>query len=396
MALSKIGMEVKGDVSVNPRPIDLNARISNDIQVIREGADINVLHDDFVPLSRILSTCLKVLSTFSLFLFISITAAYLSIDPETVDIEATDTAIDIGLKVAAQYAQVEFTWGLLMGILATTGIIAIALKLYRLRRKQGWTTISSPYELEALLAIRPVFGTPQFSDRSDLDDIKSHFSESMVSLESLLEQKFQNGIPKVIVVMSSQPSEGKTTLALGLSRSLSRSGRRVLLVDGDLRNPTLSRSLKLESSKGLSNVLSDNDFSSENSIVSLEGNVAFLPSGPMPPDPPQLLKHSSVRILIEKACRTYDHVIVDTTPVLGLADATRWSPFADVILYALEANRTWVYHAVGAIRRLGAGIDLIPVVTKIPIKQFGYTYGYGYAYGYGYGADTEEKGIEEP
>lgn len=370
----------KGIMSITN--FELKEKVRRDFQVMREGADIDTLHDDLVPLSSFLNRALRVLFTFFAALFLPLLVSVLFFDPKGVGIEVTDSSWDALLKISTKYASIEFVWGLAAGLLLTIIVMFSCIRIFKLRRKRGWTTISTAYELESLFAIRPIYGLPYVEDAlEEIMDRKSDISESMMSFETMLGDYFDDGLPKVIMVTSSQPGEGKSTLSIGLSATIARVGRSVVLVDADLRSPTIHRYIKGYQHVGLSNSLVSSE-PVEVKTSSMNFDVVF--AGPIPPSSADLLRTNRLQEIVSELSERYDHVIIDTPPVLGLVDAVRISRCSDLVLFAIEANYTWIYHALGAIRRLRA-TNIVPVVTKIPSSQAGYSYGYSYGYAYGYG-----------
>jgi succinoglycan biosynthesis transport protein ExoP len=359
---------------------ELNRR---DVQVMREGADINVLHDDFTPLSNLIKATLRVLATLCVAIAVPTFLSILLYDPKSFGHEANDNLWDTVLRIADHYGKFEFTWGLLAGL--TIGILATyaALAIYKYRRRHGWTTVASAHELEALFSIRPVFGLPSIEDPlREIEDVKSSLSEAMISLETVLQDNFQS--QRRIMITSSRPAEGKSTLAIALAHTLARSGRRVIVLDCDLRSPSVHKYVGLENRIGMSNLLAGQT-ELLNESIQQAGAFWIIPSGPVPPSAPSLLRSTTLESVLDKLEESFDHIIVDAAPVLGLADAVILARYCEIILYAIEANTTWVYHALAAIRRLGRVDNVVPVVSKVPSRSYGYTFGYGYAYGYGYG-----------
>ncbi|MCB1555160.1 MAG: CpsD/CapB family tyrosine-protein kinase, partial [Xanthomonadales bacterium] len=166
--------------------------------------------------------------------------------------------------------------------------------------------------------------------------------------------------------------------------------KRVLLIDSDLRNPSLHRTLGLDNSKGLSTCLSGGAKPAECIHPAQVANLFLLPSGPLPPSPAELLSGPRMMSLLAQASERYDHVILDAPPVLGLADAPILGSISKGTLFVVEAGKTRVSIAQTAIKRLfGARARLLgAVLTKFDPKNAGYGYGYGsgaYAYlGYDY------------
>jgi polysaccharide biosynthesis transport protein len=256
--------------------------------------------------------------------------------------------------------------------------------------------LTSPDDVESKLGI-PALGVIPMLDRGKdpneaLRDIRSPFSEAYYSLRTALQFSTSSGAPRSLLVTSARPGEGKSTTAFATALNLSRVGRRVLLVDGDLRNPSMHRVLEIENSQGMSNFLSG--------AAELTGVVRktpyatldFIPCGPLPPNPAELWGGSRLQALLDQAFSVYDHVVIDGPPVLGFADAPVLSSSVEGTLFVLESRITGRRQARGALRRLsmGRGRVLGAVLTKFQAHRTRHQ-GYDYAYDYNYGATADAK-----
>ncbi len=256
--------------------------------------------------------------------------------------------------------------------------------------------LTSPDDVASKLGI-PALGVIPMRERGKdpneaLRDIRSPFSEAYYSLRTALQFSTSHGAPRSLLVTSARPGEGKSTTAFATALNLSRVGRRVLLVDGDLRNPSMHRVLEIENSQGMSNFLSG--------AAELTGVVRktpystldFIPCGPLPPNPAELWGGSRLQALLDQAFAVYDHVVIDGPPVLGFADAPVLSSSVEGTLFVLESRITGRRQARGALRRLsmGRGRVLGAVLTKFQAHRTRHE-GYDYAYDYHYGAEAEGK-----
>jgi capsular exopolysaccharide synthesis family protein len=227
------------------------------------------------------------------------------------------------------------------------------------------------------------------SESTDLvpDVAGSHaeLSEAYFSILTALQFSTANGAPKTISITSSQATEGKSTTAMALARGLAGLGKRVLLIDADLRNPSLHRGMGIKRGKGLSDLLS-NQASLHDLIHDTETpRLKVVTSGAIPPNPAELLAGEGLARLIKTASESFDHVIFDSPPVLGLADAPLIARAVDGTVFVTEAGRTRSTQARHALDRLAAvrAHILGAVLTKLDSKNAGYGYGYGYTYKYG-------------
>lgn len=262
-------------------------------------------------------------------------------------------------------------------------------------------TLATPEDIEQKLGL-PVLGIVPLLDKdlspaSALADIRSGFSEAYYSLRTALQFSTRNGAPASVLVTSSKPGEGKSTTAFAVALNLARVGKRVLLADGDLRNPSLHRVLGLDNGQGFSNLLAGSGDLASLAIDSGYKSLAFLPCGPLPPNPAELWGSDRVGEFITAATQMYDHVVIDGPPVLGFADSPLLAAAVEGTLFVVESRSTRRAQARGAVRRLamGRGRILGIVFTKFNAKSAAYG-GYDYAYDYNYGAESKAKKADLP
>ena len=259
--------------------------------------------------------------------------------------------------------------------------------------------INSPEDVDAKLGIPLLGAIPVLpkgtSPRDALDNSRSAFSEAYYSLRTALQFSTHEGVPRSLLFTSSKPSEGKSTSALAIARFFAKSGSSVLLIDADMRNPSQHRNLRSENSVGLSNYLIGQPL--EQVVQATEQpNLHFLSSGPLPPNPAELLMEANLARLMSETTASFDLVVIDAPPVLGLADAPALAYAAAATILVVEAGQARRGMVKAALRRLSQGrMRLLGVLlTKFNAKTSGYGYGYGYAYSYDYG--TQPKLNEKP
>lgn len=253
-------------------------------------------------------------------------------------------------------------------------------------------SLTTPEDVEGKLSV-PVLGAiPELARGMEpmqaLGDIRSSFSEAYYSLRTALQFSTPDGVPRSMVITSARPSEGKSTTALAVAQNLARIGAKVLLVDADLRNPSMHRLFGADNSRGLSNILSGAASLTECAQVGEDKNLWVVPCGPLPPNPADLLGGARVQAFLKEAHAAFDVIIIDAPPVLGLADAPLIASQVDGTVFVVESRGTRRGQARGAIRRLAmSNAHLLGVVlTKLNVKTVGYG-GYDYAYDYQYGMD---------
>jgi receptor protein-tyrosine kinase len=195
-----------------------------------------------------------------------------------------------------------------------------------------------------------------------------------------------------ILVTSSVPNEGKTFSATNLAISMAKSGRSVLLLDADMRNPSVANLLGLENSVGLITVLLGRT-SIDEAIQEHASGVSFLGTGPLPPNPAEVLDTSAMRNLVRQLSETYDVVIIDAPPLLPVADSTILLTEVDGAILLVRHGETHREHLRQAVNRIEAvNGRMVGTILNCAPQTAAYGY-YGYGYGYGtYGQDQAPSG----
>ncbi|HYC36829.1 MAG TPA: polysaccharide biosynthesis tyrosine autokinase [Usitatibacter sp.] len=226
-------------------------------------------------------------------------------------------------------------------------------------------------------------GKPLLVAMSPHDDPNSAFSEAYRSVRTALQFSTASGAPRRLVVTSSSKGEGKSTTALSLAINFAQMGKPVLIIDADLRNPVLHKLLGIENSRGLSNYLSSNMGPLEAIHRTEIPNLFVMTTGPLPPNPVELLSSMKLLALLSQCEEHFAHVIVDGPPVLGIADAIVLCNQVDNSVFVVESGKTRKGHAKAALKRLQqAGVHPLGVIlTKI--DAFHDLYGY-HSYYYQY------------
>lgn len=217
----------------------------------------------------------------------------------------------------------------------------------------------------------------------ELTDLCSDLCESYRSLCTALQFSTDAGLPKSLVVTSSCPGEGKSITAWAIARHFASLGLRVLLVDGDMRNPSLHVRLGLPNSRGLSNYLTGAYTPPELLLKTELPNLAFMASGPLPPNAADLLGSSRLYSFFSVGLEVFDLIVVDSPPVLGWADTPLLSSAVAATVFVAGAGQARIQPVCGALRRLQFARSSIvgTVVTKFEAKSAAYRYDYGYGYG---------------
>jgi capsular exopolysaccharide synthesis family protein len=247
-------------------------------------------------------------------------------------------------------------------------------------------TLKTPEDLEQKLKLAVLGIIPKLGPKQNLAavaaDSRSAFSEAYRSVRTALQFATDHGVPRSLLVTSPSPSEGKSTTALALARNFAQLGKRVLLIEADLRNPSLHRMLGIRGEAGLSNLLSGGSGLGEVTLATDDQRLKVILAGPLPPNPAELLSGSKFVSMLTVACERYDQVIIDGPPVLGLADSPILSNAVEGTLLVITSGRTRIATAQAALKRLlAARARLVgALLTKYDAKAAGYGYGYHYNY----------------
>lgn len=213
-----------------------------------------------------------------------------------------------------------------------------------------------------------------------LQDPSSAIAEAYSTIVASLRFSTDHGWPKTLLITSARASEGKSSSALALAQNLSRRGRRVLLVDADLRKPAFTSPTK---NRGLASLLTSDEAISTHVIATQFENLWLLPAGAVPPNPADLISGPRIQKIFREASGQFDVVIVDAPPVLGLADAPLLAYACKDVMLNIESGKTRTPAAIDAINRLRAagGQILGATLTKATQEIVSYGYGYGYRHG---------------
>lgn len=252
--------------------------------------------------------------------------------------------------------------------------------------EQADEAISDPAEVERMVGLPLLGSVPKLSGSQTpaeaLTDRKSSMVDAYLAVQTNLAFSTEHGVPRSLAVTSTRPMEGKSTTAMALATTLARAQKRVVLVDGDMRSPSVHHLIGTDHRRGLSNFLSGDD--EVQGLIHAVNPYGFsaITAGPIPPNAAELLTSERLQSLIDRLLQQYDHVVIDSPPVLGLADAPLIGSRVEGVIYAVEShgirssivrtalNRLFSAHA----RVLGA------VLTKFEARRNvgGYEYGYNY------------------
>jgi len=223
-------------------------------------------------------------------------------------------------------------------------------------------------------------------------DLRSPFSEAYRSVRTALQFSTPHGLPRTLLITSASPREGKTTTAAELARNIAQLGRRVVLVDADLRSPSLHKLFGEPNAIGLSSLLAGASDLAAAYRDTEEPNLTLITSGPLPPNPPELLGGDGFVDLLGELVKSFDVVLLDGPPVLGLADAPLLASRAEATLVVVAAEMTHKDAVQSALKRILAtrGRVIGTLLSRVVMRgQGGYGYGnYGY---FAYGGKPEQS-----
>lgn len=266
---------------------------------------------------------------------------------------------------------------LILGIAAGTAVVLL--------REAMDDRLRSIEEVERKLGLPMLGQTPFIPDHleDEIGDAFSPISEAYSSIRASLDSALQRQRHLVVQFTSSQASEGKTTTAVTLARKFASLGRRTLLVDMDLRRPSVTRQFNQQRpSSGIVDVLYGRIALERAFLPDTGENLDVLCVGQVPQNPVEILSSGLVEEFFERARAQYDVVIVDSSPVLGIADAPLLSRNVDAVVFVIEANRAHFGQARTAIRRLrDMEAPIIgAILTKYRALEAGQSYDYQYRY----------------
>lgn len=308
---------------------------------------------------------------------------------------ATDNNISIVDRAVPPLEPVAPRPSINLGLAGLIGLIVAAAAVFG--REKFDDAFRAPEDVEAKLHM-PLLGVvPAMKDNASLHaafgNPKSALSESYHALRTSLELSSAKGLPFTLLFTSTGQAEGKSTTAFALARNFASSGKRVLLIDADLRRPSMHRWVVVSNKIGLSNVLARHKSFDEVVFSSQQYGMDFVPSGPLPPNPAELFASDVLTELFDALRERYDLVIIDGPPVLGLADSPRLARATDAALFVVQANGTSRGNARAALKRLhDARVAPVgAVLTKFDAKKVGYGADYAYGYSYDYGSEKKSR-----
>ena len=207
---------------------------------------------------------------------------------------------------------------------------------------------------------------------------KSIAAESYRTLRTNIQYSSFDKEYRTILVTSSEPGEGKSTTVGNLALSLAHGDKKVLVIDCDLRKPSIHKKFKISNAVGLSDVIvGKKDLN--NVLNKYNKNLFILTSGKIPPNPSEMLSSKTMTLLLEKLKETYDYIILDTPPVQAVTDAQVLSAKSDGTIIVVKAGKTKkdsVNSSLGLLKKVNANI-IGTVLNSVDNSRNKYYYYYG-------------------
>jgi capsular exopolysaccharide synthesis family protein len=264
------------------------------------------------------------------------------------------------------------------------------------------STIKTPEDVEKKMFMPSLGIVPIHAETTDSKNMpveyishsnsKSLLSEAYSSIRTFLLFSSAGKPPKVMMVTSAQREEGKTTTAINTAISLTKSNARAILIDADMRKPRIHKVFKLSNTTGLSSFLSGNcEFDGKMIKPTKVEGLDILTSGPIPPNPAELLSSYRLRDLIDGLSPLYNFIIFDTPPILGLADAAITSTQTEGVILVIKSGHTPKEAAQQAKKILESVDAKVLGVVLNGISHSNMRYGNYSYYQYDYQNDTSDE-----
>ncbi len=245
-------------------------------------------------------------------------------------------------------------------------------------------TVKSPEDIEERFDV-PVIGTIGiFKGKNEtlvqtiFKKTQSQFSESFKSLRTAVFLSSADTPPKTLLVTSMSPGEGKSSISAALAATIAEAGKKTLLIDADMRRPVQYKNLALENTSGLSSFLAGVD-STELICKGLVENLDVITSGPVPPNPSELLSSERAQELIQKLSKSYDMIIIDSPPLISVTDSLILGRSVEGVIIVTHAGSTTYEMLTKGLKLLTE--NAVPVtgmvINRFDARKSGYYYGYG-------------------
>jgi capsular exopolysaccharide synthesis family protein len=255
-------------------------------------------------------------------------------------------------------------------------------------------TVKSEQDVEQVSGLTTLGMVTRFGRRASRQPVGGYGSHSPISeayraIRTSVQFATMDRPGQVLLVTSPNAGDGKSTTAANLAVTMASAGKRVILVDADLRKPTLHQVFKLDNRLGLTSALLSGNGARSSVQTSSFDNLSVLTSGPLPPNPSELLSSPRMRDLVEALRRQADAVILDSPPVLVVTDATLLAALADGTVLVAEVGRTRSGALHQAVDGLSRATDRL---LGVVLNKTGRRWSSGYYHHHYYADDAPSKG----
>ncbi len=246
-------------------------------------------------------------------------------------------------------------------------------------------TVKTPEDVEEKFNIPVISTIDLIKDKKQtvvqnvMGDASSLIAESFKGMRTAVLLSSADNPPKVLLVSSFTPGEGKSSISAGLAMSLAHAGKKVLLIDADMRRPVQHKNFNFQNTSGLSSFLAGVTNETEIKMEQPVENLYLITSGPVPPNPSELLSSKKLKDLLSRVSSDFDMIIIDTPPLASVTDPVILSKHVDgVILVTWAGKTTYEMLAKGLkqLREVNAPLTGL-VLNRFNAKKSGYYYNYG-------------------
>lgn len=262
-------------------------------------------------------------------------------------------------------------------------------------------TVKTPDDLKQYFNIPYLGPVPSFPVKEDnpgselisLSDPKSSASEAYRGLRTGILFSTPGHSPKSLLITSSGPQEGKTITASNLAVTMAQSGQKILMLDCDMRKPRLHKIFNCDKGRGMSNILVGEGDWRKLKVSTQVPNLEIIPSGPIPPNPAELIGSDRMKTLISEILQEYDRVLIDSPPIVAVTDSVVLSRFVEGVVLVIQVGVTARDVITNSIRQLqDVQAHLLgAVLNAVNIGKDSYYYYQYYYYYYGEGGDRRKK-----
>tara|TARA_R100001198_G_scaffold97042_1_gene91572 strand:+ start:6100 stop:8259 length:2160 start_codon:yes stop_codon:yes gene_type:complete len=277
---------------------------------------------------------------------------------------------------------------LTLNLILSVLIGCVLAALFVLLREQIFGRVRTPADVERLLALPLLGTTPETSEAdimAELKDPKSDIAEAYAAIRASLAISFADGLPKRILFTSTSASEGKSVSCMALALATARTGKRVVVLDADMRRPSQNSLFEVDNARGVSDLLSGSaDIPGVIRTTDAPG-LTLITTGPKPTNPAELLAADHLDPVLSKLEELYDHIFIDGPPILGLADAVELANVSDRTILLVRSGENPPARIRASVQRINLAQGKIAgiILSRFDARKSGYGTNYDYEYRYG-------------